>query len=70
MIFLVKICCADVSQVQKTALEWIIYAGHLREINLNGLPYWLTGLFVFFRSYSETSKREKNQLNCVLRVWS
>ena len=48
-----KICCEEVSQIQKTGLEWSIYARHLREVSLNGLPYWLTGIFVFSKSYPE-----------------
>ena len=43
-----KICCEEVSQIQKTGLEWSIYARHLREVSLNGLPYWLTEVFAFF----------------------
>ena len=47
---------------KKTGLEWSIYARHLREASLNGLSYWLTGIFVFCKSYSEALQREKNQL--------
>ena len=25
-----------------------IYAIHLREVSLNGLPYWLTGILIYF----------------------
>ena len=42
-----QICCEEVSQIQKTGLEWIIYARYLKDVTLNGLPYWLTGIFVF-----------------------
>ena len=63
-------CCDEVSQTQKTGLEWSIYERNLKEVILNGLPYWLTGIFVFFKSYSEALQREKNQLNCILRLWS
>ena len=63
-------CCEEVSQIQETGPEWIIYARNLREIILNGLPYWLTGIFVFFKSYSKALQREKNKLNCILRLWS
>ena len=48
-----QICSEEVSQIQKTDLEWSIYARNLKEVNLNGLPYWLTGIFVFFQNYSE-----------------
>ena len=65
-----KTCCEEVSQIQKTGLEWSIYERNLKEVILNGLPYWLTGIFVFFKSYSEALQREKNQLNCILRLWS
>ena len=54
------LCCEEVSQIQKIGLEWIIYARNLREVILNGLPYWLTGIFVFFKSYSDALKRELN----------
>ena len=47
-----QICCKEVSHMQKKGLEWSIYARHLREVWLNGLPYWLTGIFVFLKSYS------------------
>ena len=63
-------CCDEVSQTQKTGLEWSVYESNLKEVILNGLPYWLTGMFVFFKSYSEALQREKNQLNCILRLWS
>ena len=64
------ICCGEISQIQKkTGIEWSISARHLKEVRLNGLPYWLTGIFTFFKSYSEALQREKNQLNCILRHW-
>ena len=42
-----QICCEEVSQIQKTDLEWSIYARHLKGVSLNGLTYSLTGIFVF-----------------------
>ena len=64
------IFCGEVSQIQKTGIEWSVYVRHLREVSQNGLPYWLTGIFVFFKSYYEALQREKNQFNCILRHWS
>ena len=64
------ICCEEVSQIHKTGLERSIYARHLREVSVNGLPYCLIGIFVFLKSYSEPLQREKNQLNCILMLWS
>ena len=62
------ISCEEVSQIQKKpGITWSIYAIHLREVSLNVLPYWLTGIFVFFKSYSEAFQRENNQLNCELK---
>ena len=43
-----QICHEEVSQIQKTGLEWGIYARHSREASLNGLAYWLTGISVFY----------------------
>ena len=63
------ICCQEVSQIQKTGIEWSIYARHLREVRLNGLPYRLIGIFVFSKNYSKALQREKNQLNYILRHW-
>ena len=63
------ICCEEVFQIQKAGIKWSIYARHLREVSLNGLPYWLTGIFVFSKNYSKALQREKNQLNYILRHW-
>ena len=64
-----KICCDKVYKIKKTiGLEWSIYERRLREVSLNGLPYWLTGIFVFFKSYSEALQRRKNQLNYMLTL--
>ena len=57
MLIISKFCCEEVSQMQKTGLEWSIYARHLSEVTLNSLPYWLTGIFVFFKSYSGELQR-------------
>ena len=70
LLVILHICCEELSQIKKIGLEWNIYARHLREISLNGLPYWLTGIFVFFKSYSEALQRESNQLSCILKVTS
>ena len=40
-------CHEEVSEIQKTGLQWSNYARHLREFSFNGLPYWLTGIFLF-----------------------
>ena len=47
-----QICSEEVSQIQKINLEWSIYARNLKEVNLNGLPYCLTGIYSFY-CYSE-----------------
>ena len=42
------------------------YTKHLGEVSLNSLPYCLTGIFVFFKSYSKALQRKKNHLNYIL----
>ena len=65
MKLLIKLAC----QIQKAGLEWIANARHFREVSLlNGLPYWLTGIFVYFYSYSEALQRENDQSNCMLKL--
>ena len=65
-----KICYDKVYKIKKKkkGSKWSIYERRLREVSLNGLPYWLTGIFVFFKSYSEALQRQKNQLNCMLTL--
>ena len=70
MIYLVKSAAKKYLRYKRTGLEWSIYARNLRKVSVNGLPSWITGIFVFFKSYSETSQRETNQFNCILRFWS
>ena len=59
-----KSCCEEVSQIQKAGLEWSIYARHFREVSLNGLPNWITGIFVFFQEllWGITKRKESIKL--------
>ena len=65
-----QVCRKEVSHIQKAGLKWSMYGRHLREVSLNGLPYWLNQILAFFESYSLALKEEKNQFNCRLRLWS
>ena len=65
-----QVCRKEVSHLQKAGLKWSMYGRHLREVSLNGLPYWLNQILAFFESYSLALKEEKNQFNCRLRLWS
>ena len=55
-----QICCEEVSQIQKTGLEWSIYARHLKGVRLHGLPYWRTGIFVFLELLWGIRKRKES----------
>ena len=54
-----QICSEEVSRIQKTRLEWNLYAKHLKDVSLTGWLYWLTGISVVFQSYSMALQKEK-----------
>ena len=58
MIFLVSI--SEVSQIQKTGLEGSICERDLRGVGLNGLPYWLTEIFVFLELLWGITQRKES----------
>ena len=45
--------------------EWGIYERHLVEVNLNGLSYWLTGIFAFLRVTLRNYRERKNEVRIV-----
>ena len=69
LIFLVKFAAEKYLRF-RTGLKQSIIGRHLREVSLNRLPYWLTGIFVFSKSFSISLGREMNRLNFILTLWS
>ena len=57
-------CSEEGIQIQKDMCGMNIYAIHLREVSLNDLPYWLTGIFIFFkvvlRNYRDKRIKPRN----------